>query len=130
PFITWLRENNLKGIIGEIGCPPEPDCWIERLRDTFEYVVESQDVLVGLCYSYAGRRPDNLYGSNIWPWAGKTSDNVLRIRPQGDLLEEFAMSPAPEPPVPELASSILMSLGLLTFGGYIRYRMYKLGIAI
>ncbi|MCP4608612.1 MAG: cellulase family glycosylhydrolase [Planctomycetes bacterium] len=97
PFVNWLRENNLKGIIGEMGSPPSPDCWIERLRDTFEYVENNQDVLVGLCYWYSGRRSASEYGSNIWPWGGVTSDENLRSRPQGDVLEEFAKIEANPP---------------------------------
>ncbi len=53
PFVDWLRDNNKKGIIGEMGVPNDP-VWIDRFDNALKYVIQNDEVLVGFLYFVAG----------------------------------------------------------------------------
>ena len=55
PFISWLRANGKKGMIGECGAPADP-CWLNMFAVQLDYACQSADVLVSYQYWAAGPR--------------------------------------------------------------------------
>jgi endoglucanase len=78
PFIDWLRENNLRGFIGEYGVPDDDPRWLSVL-DNFVRALEQNNI--PSAYWAGGLWWDN-YSLAIEPRAGKD-------RPQMDILERY-----------------------------------------
>ena len=84
-FVNWLRANSKKGIIGEIGTPPD-QCWLGILQPTLDYVSASDDVLLSFQWWRAGPwwKTDPL---TIEP--GLDGDGNYVDRPQMTLLSNY-----------------------------------------
>lgn len=81
PFVSWLKENNLKGFIGEYGVPDDDPRWLVTLDKFLHYL-----------------KRNGIYGT-YWaagPWWGKYRLAVEPIngkdRPQMKILEKFTQA--------------------------------------
>ena len=78
PFVKWLKENNLKGFVGEYGVPDDDSRWLKTLDNFLAYLKENS---INGCYWAAG------------PWWGKyrlaiePKDNI--DRPQMPVLTKY-----------------------------------------
>jgi endoglucanase len=59
PFVDWLRANSKRGIIGEMGVPPNrgatPDqYWLDCFDAALDYIRSNEDVLLSFQYHAAG----------------------------------------------------------------------------
>lgn len=82
-FVNWLRKNNEKGVIGELGCPGDDERWLNMLDGACEYLKKNN---VSLTYWAGGRHWANSYKLNIHP---NTSDFSIE-KPQMSILEKYS----------------------------------------
>lgn len=80
PFVEWLKENNLRGIVGEYGIPSTDKRWMECLDNFMRYLYENG---VGGTYWAAGARW-NKYILDVHP-----TDNYTVDRPQLNVLMRY-----------------------------------------
>jgi len=88
PFTDWLRTNNKKGVIGEMGVPPY-DGWLTVFESTLDYVVQNDDVIVSFQYFGACGHPWNAPAAvmNIEPDRYDNGDYI--DKPQTILLRQY-----------------------------------------
>jgi endoglucanase len=85
-FVNWLRANGKKGMIGEMGVPPD-SCWLKIFEPTLDYISKSSDVLVSFQYFPAGPWWNN-YDKSIEPT--KDSNGNYVDKPQTAILTKYA----------------------------------------
>jgi endoglucanase len=76
PFVDWLRENDERGIVGEISVPNSEE-WIPVLEPTLDYVIENNDVLLSLMWWAAGPWPTE--NESLEPATDKNGDYVDKL---------------------------------------------------
>lgn len=72
PFVEWLKENGLKGIVGEFGVPRDDARWLMMLDEACEYLTEN-----------------GVWGTYWVGGEGYANDHVS-VQPLGDFTEERA----------------------------------------
>jgi len=105
-FTNWLRTNNLRGFLGEIGTPPS-DLGVQAMYNGVNFVETNSDVWLGWAVWAGGPWWDDPgvnkhYHLSVNPYPGMDGD----MAPQLAVLEPF-LNPVPEP----------APLGLLTLAG-------------
>ncbi len=81
PFVSWLKENNLKGIITEYGAPSTDPVALSMMRNMLS-TVDNSDVLVGAVYWASGPRWGS-YQLSVEP------DSTGKFPGQIDILQDF-----------------------------------------
>lgn len=81
PFVSWLRQHNLKGIVGETGCPATSD-WLLRMRNLLDYLSTCGDVIEAVLMWCAGPWWPGNYPLKLNPINGVD-------RPQIELMREY-----------------------------------------
>lgn len=80
PFIEWLKENNVRGFVGEYGVPAGDGRWLDILDSALKYLQENG---VNGTYWSAGPR----WGD--YPLAIHPTDNYTKDRPQLETLLKY-----------------------------------------
>lgn len=80
PFIEWLKENNLRGFLGEYGIPADDERWMVCLENFLSYLSENG---VNGAYWAAGSRW-NRYILSVHP-----EENYTKDKPQVKLLMKY-----------------------------------------
>jgi endoglucanase len=80
PFVTWLRENNLQGFVGEYGVPANDGRWFECLDHLLSYMKECG---ISGTYWAAGSKWNN-YILSVQP-----KDNYKSDMPQTKILVKY-----------------------------------------
>jgi endoglucanase len=62
PFLTWLKQNNARGFLGEFGVPQDDPRWLAVLDNFLAALVASN--VAGTYWEYLYRTPQ---GVNWWP---------------------------------------------------------------
>ncbi len=80
PFTKWLRENQLKGFLGEFGAGTEETC-LEALANLTKYLAENRDVYVGWAYWSAGPKWPLNWMYLLEPKNGKDAPQMRAMLP-------------------------------------------------
>lgn len=92
PFVEWLKKYGARGLIGEYGCPANPDVdvrWLDIMENTLAYMAEN-----GLSCTYwaAGDRwvpgDPKVMSLRGWPTSLQPEERI-RDRPQLTLLKDY-----------------------------------------
>jgi endoglucanase len=94
PFTDWLRENNLRGFLGELGTPDSPD-GVAAMSNGINHVEQADDVWLGWAVWAGGPWWDNpetgeRYHLSVNPYADGSTAAQLAV------LDPF-LTPVPEP---------------------------------
>jgi aryl-phospho-beta-D-glucosidase BglC (GH1 family) len=106
PFVTWLRDHQLRGMVTEYGVPNDDPRWLTVLDNALTFLQQNSDVILGGAYWSAGARWPLDYPLSVQP-AGTWPD--VTDRPQMGVLVAHAgctvplpratSTPSPTPPL-------------------------------
>ena len=83
PFVEWLKQNNLRGFVGEYGVPDNDGRWLDVLDNALRYL--SENGVPGTYWSAGPRWGD-------YPLAVQPTNNYTEDRPQMSILEKYLVA--------------------------------------